>query len=162
LLSPFLTALYALPKIALAPLLIIALGIGHESKIALVAITVLFLILNSTLSGVRSIDRDLVSAVKLMGATRGEVARKVLIPAALPWIFTGMRISVRYAFTGTLLAELIAANQGLGFLIEYNSGIFNATGAYAAVLALVIVSVTMAELLGRLEAALPSARSASG
>jgi NitT/TauT family transport system permease protein len=146
-LSPFIAALYAMPKIALAPLFIIVLGIGIESRVALVALTVFFLILNSTLDGVRNVDRDLPQALSLMGATRSEVIRKVLLPAALPWIFTGMRISVRYAFTNTLLAELISANKGIGFLIEYYSGIFDSTGTYTAILVLVIMSVGLTELL---------------
>lgn len=150
-LSPYIAALYAMPKIALAPLFIIVFGIGIESRVALVAITVFFLILNSTLDGVRNVDRDLIQALNLMGATRTEVIQKVLLPAALPWIFTGMRISVRYAFTNTLLAELISANKGIGFLIEYYSGIFDATGTYAAILVLVIMSVGLTELLSWVE-----------
>jgi NitT/TauT family transport system permease protein len=151
-LVPFVAAFYALPKIALAPLFIILLGIGMSSKVALVAITVFFLLLNSTIDGVRDVDRDLVQSLRLMGATRIEVLRKVLLPSALPWIFTGARISVRYAFTATLLAELIAANRGLGFLIEFNSGNFNATGSYAAIVVLVAFSVTLTEILTRLQA----------
>jgi NitT/TauT family transport system permease protein len=150
-LSPYITALYAMPKIALAPLFVIVLGIGIESRVALVAITVFFLVLNSTLDGVRNVDRDLVRTLTLMGATRTEVIGKVLVPATLPWIFTGMRISVRYAFTNTLLAELIASNSGIGFMIEYYSGIFDATGTYAAILVLVIMSVGITELLTQLE-----------
>ena len=153
-LSPYIAALYAMPKIALAPLFIIVFGIGIESRVALVAITVFFLILNSTLDGVRNVDRDLTQALSLMGATRSEVIRKVLLPAALPWIFMGMRISVRYAFTNTLLAELISANKGIGFLIEYYSGIFDATGTYAAILVLVIMSVGLTEVLSWLERAM--------
>lgn len=150
-LSPFIAAFYALPKIALAPLFIILFGIDMASKVALVAITVFFLLLNNTIDGVKDVDRDLVSTLKLMGATRLELVRKVLIPSALPWILTGMRISVRYAFTATLLAELIAANRGLGFLIEFNSGNFNATGSYAAVAVLVLFSVAMTEMLTRFQ-----------
>jgi NitT/TauT family transport system permease protein len=151
-LVPFIAAFYALPKIALAPLFIILLGIGMSSKVALVAITVFFLLLNSTIDGVRDVDRDLVQSLRLMGATRVEVLRKVLLPSALPWIFTGARISVRYAFTATLLAELIAANRGLGFLIEFNSGNFNDTGSYAAIVVLVAFSVMLTEVLTRLQA----------
>ena len=150
-LSPYISALYALPKIALAPLFVILFGIGIASKVALVAITVFFLVLTATLDGVRNVDRDLVQALSLMGATRGEVIRKALVPAALPWIFTGMRIAVRYAFSNTLLAELIAANSGIGFLIEYYSGTFDAAGAYAAILVLVVCSVGLTEVLSRIE-----------
>jgi NitT/TauT family transport system permease protein len=150
-LSPFIAAFYALPKIALAPLFIILLGIGLQAKVALVAITVFFLVLNATLEGVRNIDRDSLEALVLMGATRGEIISRMFIPAALPWIFTGMRISVRYAFTNTLLAELIATNSGLGFLIQYNSANFNSAGVYAAILILVAFSVVLTEILTRLE-----------
>jgi len=156
--APYIMALYALPKIALAPLFIIVFGIGIESRVALVAITVFFLILNTTLDGIRNVDRDLIRSLGVMGATRLEIIRKILLPAALPWIFTGMRISVRYAFTNTLLAELIASNQGIGFMIEYYSGIFDSTGTYAAILVLVIMSVGLTELLTRLEQAMSHGR----
>jgi NitT/TauT family transport system permease protein len=156
--SPYVTALYAMPKIALAPLFVIVLGIGLESKVALVAITVFFLVLTSTLDGVRNVDRDLVRTLALMGATRLEVIAKVLVPATLPWIFTGMRIAVRYAFTNTLLAELIASNSGIGYMIEYYSGIFDATGTYAAILVLVIMSVGLTELLTLIEATMSRGR----
>lgn len=145
--APFLSAFYALPKIALAPLFIILLGIGMQSKIALVVLTVFFLLLNNTLSGVKNINRDMVEALKVMGAERSEVVRKVLMPGTLAWIFTGMRIAVRYAFTNTMLAELISANMGLGFLLSYYSSRFDATGAFAAVLVLVVFSVILSEIL---------------
>ena len=153
-LAPYIAALYAMPKIALAPLFVITLGIGLASKVALVATTVFFLVFGGTLDGVRNVDRDLVQALSLMGATRREVIRKVLLLATLPWIFSGMRIAVRYAFTNTLLAELIAANSGIGFMVEYYSGIFDATGSYAAILVLVLLSVTLTEALTRLETAM--------
>lgn len=150
-LGPYITASNALPKIALAPLLIIFFGIGIESRIILVAMTVFFLVFNNTMEGVRDVDRALIQIFMLMGATRLEIIRRVMIPSALPWIFTGMRISVRYAFTNTLLAELIAANLGLGFLIEYYSGNFDTTGAYAAIMVIVALSVVSTKLLVQTE-----------
>lgn len=150
-LAPYLAAFYAMPKIALAPLFVIFFGTEIESKVVLVAITVFFILLNTTLDGIRNVEPELIQMLSIMGAGRREVVRKLLLPAALPWIFGGMRISVRYAFTNTLLAELIAANSGLGFLIEFYSGKFDATGTYAAILVLVIFSVLLTELLTRLE-----------
>ncbi|MBV8169036.1 MAG: ABC transporter permease [Alphaproteobacteria bacterium] len=150
-LTPYLSGLYALPKIALAPLFIILLGIDIESKIALVAITVFFLLLYSTLDGVRDVDRDLIQALGLMGANRREIARKVLVPATMPWVFTGMRIAVRYALTAAILGEVIGANRGIGYLIEASAGQYNATGVFAAVLVLVVCCVGLTELLTRAE-----------
>jgi NitT/TauT family transport system permease protein len=149
--SPYVWAVYSLPKIALAPLFVIVFGTGIESKIALVAITVFFLVLNATQDGVKNVDRDAAQSLRIMGATSFEMIWKFTIPSALPWIMTGMRIAVRYAFVNTLLAELIAANQGVGYLVELYSGRFDANGAYAAVLLLVILSVMLTELLSWIE-----------
>lgn len=150
-LVPFLSAFYSIPKIALAPLFVILLGIGIESKICLVAVTVFFLLLFATMDGMRDIDEDLVESLQIMGATPTEIATKLVIPAAKPWIFTGMRISVRYAMTAAILGEVIASNQGIGFLIEYNSGQFNAAGVFAAVVLLVLFGVAVTEFLTRFE-----------
>jgi NitT/TauT family transport system permease protein len=150
--TPYLSGLYCLPKVALAPLFVIVLGIDLGSKIALVAITVFFLILYSTLDGIRDVDRDLVQSMRLMGATRSEVSAKVLIPGCLRWVFSGMRIAVRYAFTAAVLGEVIAANRGIGYLVEANAGQFNSTGVFAAVLVLVLCSLTLSEALTRWEA----------
>jgi NitT/TauT family transport system permease protein len=150
--APLVSALYALPKIALAPLFVILFGIGLESKIVRVASTIFFLLLYNTLDGVRDSDRDLVQALEIMGASRGEIVRKALVPATMPWIFTGLRIAVRYAFTAAILGELMASNEGIGYLIEASAGDYNTAGVYAAVFVLVAFSVLFTELLTRTEA----------
>jgi len=150
--GPYLMALYSLPKIALAPLFVIALGIGISSKIALVAVTVFFILLYNTVDGVRDIDPGLVESLLLMGATRREISLKVMIPGAMPWVFNGMRISVRYALSTTILAELIAANRGIGYLIEASAGEFNSTGVFAGVVLLSAIGVAVTELVTFFEA----------
>jgi len=147
--QPFIIALYSLPKIALAPVFVILFGIELSSKVILVAITVFFLLLFSTRDGVRDVDQELIVAVKLMGASQIELAQKILLPASMPWIFSGLRLSVRYAFTAAILAEFIAANEGLGFLIEHSAVEFNTTGVFAALTVLVMLSVLINELLAR-------------
>jgi NitT/TauT family transport system permease protein len=150
-LSPFIFAAYSLPKIALIPLLIILYGIGFESKFVLVTLVVFFMLFSSTVDGVRNIDPDTVMALRLMGATQGEVVRKVLVPSIRPWMFTSMRIAVSTAFSNTLLAELLAANSGIGFLIITYSNQYDAAGTYAAVLVLVAISVVLTEFLSQVE-----------
>jgi NitT/TauT family transport system permease protein len=113
-LSPYFFAAYSLPTIALIPLLIILYWTGSESKIALVTLVVFFMLFSSTLDGACSVDLDVVQTLQLMGATRGEVVRKVVIPAIRPWIFTSMRIAVNTAFSNTLLARLSQLAAGLG------------------------------------------------
>lgn len=156
---PFLGGLYCLPKIALAPLFVILLGIDLGSKVALVAISVFFLILYATLDGIHDIDRDLVQALRLMGATRREISMKVLIPGCLRWVFTGMRIAVRYAFTAAILGEVIASNRGIGYMIEAYSGQYNSTGVFAAMLVLVACSLAASELLTRWESSATHSKS---
>jgi NitT/TauT family transport system permease protein len=149
--SPFVIALYALPKVALAPFFVIFLGIGLESKIALVTITVYFLLLYNTLDGLRDLDRGWADAYRVMGANDQEIVRRVLLPGITPWILSGLRIAVRYAFTAAVLGELIAGNEGIGYLIESSAGAFNSSGIFAGVLVLVICSVTSTQLISRAE-----------
>lgn len=153
LLSPVLSALYALPKISLAPLFVIVFGIGLESKIALVSINVFFLLLYSTLDGVSDVDADLVETVRQMGATNVEIIRKLYIPATLLWVYSGMRLAVRYALSAAVLGEVIASNRGIGYLIEFNAGQFVTTGVFAAVVILMTFSIGLMEVLMRLESA---------
>lgn len=150
-LSPFVFAAYSLPKIALIPLLIILYGVGFELKFVLVTLVVFFMLFSSTIDGVRNVDPDIVQMLRLMGATHGEVVRKVLVPAIRPWIFTAMRIAVNTAFSNTLLAELLAANSGIGYLIINYANQYDAAGTYAAVLVLVAASVILTELLSLIE-----------
>ncbi len=150
-LSPFVIALYSLPKVALAPFFVIFLGIGIESKIALVAVTVYFLLLYNTLDGLRDLDRGWADAYRLMGANDREIVRNVMLPGIMPWIFSGLRIGVRYAFTAAVLGELLAGNQGIGYLIESSAGQFNSSGIFAGVFILVVCSVVATEVISRAE-----------
>jgi sulfonate transport system permease protein len=158
LLQPFIAALYGLPKVALLPLLVIAFGIGFASKIVLVSSVVVFLLLFATLSGVRDIDNDMVESLRLMGATEEELTRKVRMPAILPWIYTGLRISIGYALTTTVVSEALQSNRGLGFLIEHSAVTFNAAGVFAAVIVLLILSAAITVPLGILESRMRATR----
>lgn len=149
--APVLTGLFCLPKVALLPLFVIGLGIGIASKVALVVTVVVFLTLYSTIDGVRDVDRDLIDGLRLMGATRWEILTKVVVPSALPWVYTGLRIAVSYALTTTVVGELLSSNRGIGFLIESAANRFNSAGVFAAVLVLVLVSVLITELLVAIE-----------
>jgi NitT/TauT family transport system permease protein len=158
--APVLTGLFCLPKVALLPLFVIALGIGIASKVALVATVVVFLVLYSTIDGVHDVDRDLIDSLRLMGATRWEILTKVVVPSALPWVYTGLRIAVSYALTTTVVGELLSSNRGIGFLIESAANRFNSAAVFAAVLVLVLVSVLLTELLIAIERRRPAASSA--
>ena len=157
-LAPFIAALYGLPKVALLPLLVILFGIGLLSKVVLVASVVFFLLFYATVSGMHDVDRDTIDGLRLMGATEGEIVRKVRMPAILPWIYTGFRTSIGYALTTTVVSEALSSNRGLGFLIEHAAVQFNAAGVFAAVVVLLALSSVIMVPLEILEARLKPTR----
>jgi len=139
-LDPFIVAIYSIPKIALAPLFILWFGIELPMKVIFVFITVFFLVFLSTLAGVRNVDQGLVDAVRLMGGDRRDIVFKVVIPASTGSILTGVRMAIPYALVGAVIAELIASNRGLGYLIEASAATFDTTGTFAALLALTFIA----------------------
>jgi NitT/TauT family transport system permease protein len=143
LLNPFLFAFYALPKIALAPLLVLWFGLGLESKIALSTVIVFFLVFYNTFTGVREVDQDMIDTVRLMKAHRHQVLVHVIIPSAMSWIFAGLKISIPYALIGAIVGELIAASQGLGFLVARMGADFDTTGVFAVLVVIGLLAVAL-------------------
>jgi NitT/TauT family transport system permease protein len=134
-LDPFMVGGYGAPKLALAPLFILWFGIGIASKIALVAITVFFVVYFSALAGIRGLDARLVLMAQVAGASERHVARHIVFPGAVPHIFTGFRIAMPYSIGGAVIAELISANRGLGYLIQLGATNFDTTGVFVALIA---------------------------
>jgi NitT/TauT family transport system permease protein len=152
LLSPFITAIYTLPKIALAPLVLLWLGIGYEAKVALSALLVFFLVFFNTYAGVRQVDPDLTNAARLMGASRRQLLRHVLCPHAAAWVFTGLRLALPYALVGAVVGEMLASNHGIGFLLANASNQLDTVGAFAALAILVTIGLLLNLLVELVEA----------
>ncbi len=142
-LDPFILAIYSVPKVALAPLFVVWFGIGIFMKIVLAAVTVLFIVFFNTLAGVRNVDRDLVDAVWLMGAKPRDVLFKVLVPSAMSWALTGVRISIPYALIGAIIGELIASNRGIGYLISSAASGYDTAGVFAALIVLTVLAMLL-------------------
>jgi NitT/TauT family transport system permease protein len=142
-LDPFILAIYSVPKVALAPLFIVWFGIGIFMKIVLAAVTVLFIVFFNTLAGVRNVDRDLVDAVWLMGAKPRDVLLKVLVPSAMSWALTGVRIAIPYALIGAIIGELIASNRGIGYLISSAASGYDTAGVFAALIVLTVLAMLL-------------------
>ena len=142
-LDPFIIALYSIPKVALAPLFIVWFGIGLQMKVIMAAVTVFFLVFFNTLAGVRNVDLDLVDAVYLMGGGRRDIMFKVIIPSATGWVLTGLRIAIPYALIGAIIAELVASNRGIGYLIDSSAAQFNTAGVFAALVVLTIIAAIL-------------------
>lgn len=151
-LDPFIVAFNGIPRIALAPIFIIWFGIGPNSKIILVVIVVFFLTFFSTYSGVKGVDIELKNILRIMGASERQILFKVTVPGTIPWITTGLKLSVPYALVGAVVGEFIAASKGLGYLINYNTSLFSTTGALGGILVLALVVVVCNEIIERTEA----------
>ena len=140
-LDPFLMGFYSLPKIALAPLFIVWFGVGTEMKVTFVAMIVFLLVFLNTYSGVRDVSREQITILRLMRASEGEILRKVVLPSAITWMFTGLRLSVPYALIGAIMGEMLASNRGLGYLMADASAQFDTAGAFTGLVAIVLLGV---------------------
>ncbi|RWR25189.1 ABC transporter permease [Agrococcus lahaulensis] len=150
--EPFMMALYSIPKVALAPLFIVWFGIGIEMKVILAAVSVFFLVFLNTAAGVRDVDRGLVDAVRLMGGSRRDIALKVVLPASMAGLLTGLKVAIPYALIGAVIGELVASNRGLGYLINDSAAQFNTAGVFAAVVVLTALAMVLNALVGLLAA----------
>lgn len=153
---PIIAATFPIPKIALLPLLILWLGIGESSKVAVIALGVFFPMAINTYTGVRQADPLLVRAAVSFGAGRWSVIRKVILPSALPMIFAGLRLGAGTALLLLVAAEMIAVESGIGFLILSAGNIMDTTKLMVGIVVLSLLGVLSHWGLGRLErAALP-------
>lgn len=143
LLDPILVSLYSLPKVALAPLFIMWFGIGIEMKIMLTAVIVFFLVFLNTYSGVRSVSGELVEILRLMGAKERHLVGKVIMPSAIQWVFTGLKLSVPYALIGAIVGEIMASNRGLGYLLQDAAGQLDTGGVFAALIAIIFLALCL-------------------
>ena len=151
LLHPYFWAFNALPKVALAPLFILWFGLGINSKIALAAVLVVFLVFVNTFAGVREVDSDLVDSLRLMRAKRRQILTKVILPSATSWIFVGLKTAVPYALIGTIIGEMIAANRGLGYLVQRSGCEFDTAGVFGALVIIAVLAVLFNELVERVQ-----------
>jgi NitT/TauT family transport system permease protein len=149
--DPYITAIYCMPKIALAPLLILWFGIGIESKVAMSALIVFFLVFLNTFSGVRDVNPLYLQVTSIMGATPMQQLRHVVFPSAAAWVLTGLKVSVPYALIGAVVGELISSNRGIGFLIGQASGLFDTAGVFAGLAVLAATGIVLNAALKKLE-----------
>ena len=107
------------------------------------AVLVLFLVFLNTYAGVREVDQDLIDGARLMRANRRQVIFKVVIPSAMSWVFAGLKIAVPYALIGAVLGEMIAANRGLGYLVQFSGAQFDTAGVFAVLIVIALLAVAL-------------------
>jgi NitT/TauT family transport system permease protein len=151
LLQPVMTVLNAIPRVILAPLFVIWLGIGLASKVALSFILVAVLIFFTVFTGIRQVDRRLVERVITLGGDRWSLVRYVYLPSVAAWVLGNLKIAVGFAFTGACVGEFVAATHGLGYLLSFAQSTYNAALMFALILLILVVVLLIFAIAGRLE-----------
>ena len=150
-LDPFVSALYATPRIALLPLLMIWFGIGLMSKIAIVFLGAIFPILVNTITGVRTLHADFVKVARSFGASDRQIFLTVALPSSVPLLLTGLRLGLGHALVGIVVGEMYGATHGLGFLIATSGARFQTDKLMVGILLIAAAGVALTELLRLIE-----------
>jgi NitT/TauT family transport system permease protein len=151
LLGPFLNALYATPRIAMVPLIIIWFGIGMWSKVFIVFISAFFPVLVNTVGGMKAIDRDLLRAARAFCASDWQIFMTVAIPGAVPFILTGLRQGVALGLIGVVVGEMLGASEGIGFMVAYGGQTFQTDTLFVGVVIIGFAGIVLSALTGSLE-----------
>lgn len=150
--EPFVTTLYAVPRIALMPLLILWLGIGLKSTIALVFLGAVFPITINVFSGMSTLDETLVRCARAFGADDRQVLRTIALPSSVPFMLAGIRLAVGRALVGVIVAEFIASRAGIGHMMARAGATFQTDKVFVGVILLCAFSLALTGILNRLEA----------
>lgn len=145
--DPLLTFLNAMPRVALAPMFIIWFGIGETSKIALAVSLIFFIVLVSTQSGTKSVDREHQVLMRSLGASRAALLTKVVVPASVPSIFAGLRLAIVFSLVGVVFGEMLSAQAGLGQQLAYFTTVFNLAGSFGIVIVLAVFALVLTSIL---------------
>ncbi|MCS4244934.1 NitT/TauT family transport system permease protein [Rhizobium sp. BIGb0125] len=150
-LDPFIKGLNAIPRVVLAPIFVLWLGLGLWSKVALAVTLVFFVTFFNAMQGVREVNPVVLSNARILGAKRSDLLRHVYFPAAASWILSSLRTSVGFAVVGAIIGEYLGSSAGLGYLIAQAEGNFDAVGVFAGILILAIFVLIIDSILDVVE-----------
>ena len=149
--APFIKAVNALPRIVLGSIFVMWLGLGLPSKVMLAAVLVFFVVFFNAFQGVRSVDRNFVANARILGATRLQVVRHVVIPSAMTWIIASLHVALGLSIIGAIVGEFLGSQYGLGLVIATAQNTFDANGVFAAMLIIGILAIGAEGLMELLE-----------
>ena len=149
LLDPIVAGAYTLPRIAFLPLLLVWFGFGDRPLIALVVLMIFFVLFYNTRAGVEDVDGDLIASMRVMGASRLQVIRMVILPSIVPFVLAAMMIAAPYALVGAIVGEIFIGSEGLGFLIVSSTGGLDLTGTFTACLVITVISLIATLVIAR-------------
>jgi NitT/TauT family transport system permease protein len=156
--APYIKAVNAIPRIVLGSVFVVALGLGIASKVALAVVLVFFVVFFNAFQGTREVDRNLIANARILGASRAQVTRQVVLPSALTWIMASLHTSFGFALIGAIVGEFLGAEKGLGLLVSQARGNFNIDGIFAAMLIMAAIALIAESVISLLERRLLSWR----
>ncbi|MFQ0814047.1 ABC transporter permease [Brucella anthropi] len=133
----------SIPRVVLGSIFIIALGLGMASKVALAVVMVFFVVFANAFQGVREADRALIANAQILGASRSQITRTVIVPSAMSWILASLHVSFGFALVGAVVGEFLGAKKGVGLMISTAQGTFNANGVFAAMVILAVLALVV-------------------
>ena len=142
-LAPILLFAQVVPKIAIAPLFVVWFGFGATAKILVAVLIAFFPVVISAVAGFRGVDPDLLEVPATMGATRWQTFRKILVPACLPQLFSGLKVSATLAVVGAVVGEFVGANEGLGYLVLIANGNLDSPLLFASMISMSGIGVLL-------------------
>lgn len=149
--APYIKVSNSIPRIVLGSIFIVWMGLGTLSKVALAFVLVFFPVFFNAFQGTREADRKLISNARLLGASKRQVTRRVVMPSALSWITASMHVSFGFALIGAIVGEFLGSQHGMGLIIATAQGTFNPNGVYAAMLIIAVMAISAEWLITQLE-----------
>ncbi|HET9950013.1 MAG TPA: ABC transporter permease subunit [Longimicrobiales bacterium] len=150
-LEPVMILLNAIPRVILAPLFVIWLGIDLASKVALALVLVAVLVFFAVYGGIKEVDPRLVERVRTLGGGRRVLVREVYVPSVTAWVMGNLKVAVGFAFTGAVVGEFVASSRGLGYLLQFAQSTYNASLTIALILLIMGLVLLLFALAERLE-----------
>jgi NitT/TauT family transport system permease protein len=149
--DPFIKVMNSIPRIVLGSIFVIWFGLGLLSKVVLVVVLVFFAVFFNAFQGTREVDRNLIANARILGGSPRQVTWQVVVPSAMTWIIASLHVAFGFALIGAIVGEFIAAQHGLGLLINEARGSFNPNGVYAAMLIIAVIALGAEWLITLLE-----------
>ena len=149
--SPYIAALQSVPKVALAPIIVVWLGFGISSKVMIICLLTFFPVLVTSIAGFKAVDPDRIDLLRSLSATRWQIFRKAKFPSALPYIFAGLNMAAAFSVVGAVVGEFVGAQAGLGVLILQMEAQADTGGSFAVCVVLSVIGIVITALLRRVQ-----------
>jgi NitT/TauT family transport system permease protein len=151
LLEPYVAALQSVPKVAIAPIIVVWLGFGISSKVVIICLLTFFPVLVTSIAGFKAVDPDRIDLLRSLSATPWQIFRKAKFPSAMPYIFAGLNMAAAFSVVGAVVGEFVGAQAGLGVLILQMEAQADSGGSFAVCVVLSVIGIVLTGLLRRIE-----------